>query len=100
MSAILVRGAGKLGFLTEAAKDPRLTPADLALLVKIVLLDKAAAELERFGPEKMIRGRVQRLALLGYCCCTKTMSRRFEVAGKRREQRNKLLFTFDCDKRL
>ena len=99
MSTILVRGENKLGFLTEAAKDPRLK-GDLGLLTRIVLLNSGATELEELGPEKVVRGKMRRLELMGYCECTKTLSRRFKINGEVRRQRNKLFFTVDCDKRV
>lgn len=56
-------------------------------------------ELEKLGPEKVIRGKLQRLELMGYCQCGKTLSRSYKVNGEVRRQRNKLFFTIDCDKR-
>jgi hypothetical protein len=92
VSAVIVRCEDPLGFLTEAAKDPRFKDGDLALLTRIILNQRGARELEELGPEKMIRAKLQRLELLGYCVHDKTLSRRFQVGGKAREQRNKLVF--------
>ena len=82
MSAVIVGCEDPLGFLTEAAKDPRFKDGDLALRTRIILNQRGAKELEELGPEKMIRAKLQRLELLGYCVHDKTLSRRFQVGGK------------------
>jgi len=54
-------------------------------------MDHRGMELEKLGPEKIFRGRVQLLP--------KIKNKPLMVDGEVRRQQNKLVFTMDCDER-
>lgn len=97
MSVAIIAGKDRLGFLGRVARDPRMKFSEIGMLAKIILTAKGAIPLEELGPEKVIRAKLQRLELLGYCTCKLTKSRPFVRNGEKVQQRNTLCFTIDCD---